>query len=168
MGDDLLYRAWFVTIGAQGVTYMNKALIGVLVIVVGGLVGWYVIKGGVGNMNTAPQQEAQNTPTISPADTGSDTTVVTGVTTVEYTDNGFSPKTITVKKGTKVTFTNNSSTSMWVASDVHPTHQLLPGFDELTSAAKGGSYAYTFAKVGTWTYHNHVNPTMRGTVVVTE
>jgi hypothetical protein len=57
---------------------------------------------------------------------------------------------------------------MWVASAVHPTHLLLPGFDELKSTGKGGTYEYTFVKVGTWQYHNHVNPSDTGSVVVTE
>jgi hypothetical protein len=57
---------------------------------------------------------------------------------------------------------------MWVASAVHPTHQLLPGFDQLASVAKGGTYEYSFAKVGTWKYHNHMKPTDFGGVVVTE
>jgi hypothetical protein len=33
---------------------------------------------------------------------------------------------------------------------------------------KDGAYEYTFVKVGTWHYHNHVNPADAGAVVVTE
>jgi len=87
---------------------------------------------------------------------------------VTFTDSGFSPKTVTVSSGSTVAFMNESTGGMWVASDVHPTHQLLPGFDAQKSVAKGGSYEYTFTKVGTWTYHNHVAPTQTGTVVVTK
>ena len=87
---------------------------------------------------------------------------------VTFTDSGFSPKSVTVSSGSTVAFMNESTGGMWVASDVHPTHQLLPGFDAQKSVAKGGSYEYTFTKVGTWTYHNHVAPTQTGTVVVTK
>lgn len=86
---------------------------------------------------------------------------------VQYGDSGFTPNTVSVKAGTTVRFSNQSSRGMWVASAVHPTHQLLPGFDQLQSVGKGGTYEYTFAKVGTWKYHNHVNATDTGTVVVT-
>ena len=51
-------------------------------------------------------------------------------TVVTYTDTGFAPLSVTIKKGTTVTFVNESSRGMWVASAVHPTHQLLPGFDQ--------------------------------------
>jgi len=87
---------------------------------------------------------------------------------VEYTDSGFTPVSISVEKGTTVTFVNRSSGGMWVASDVHPTHQILPSFDQLRSVLNGGTYEYTFEEVGTWKYHNHVAPSDRGAVVVTE
>lgn len=157
---------------------MNKLLIGVMVIVIGGVAGWYLFRG---DMKLPGMQIAPNT--ITPAPTGTDTDVVIteestvsgnskgGVetqATVTYTDSGYTPATVTVKKGTKVTFKNESTKSMWTASGVHPTHQLLPGFDQLKSVTKGGMYEYTFSKVGTWKYHNHVNPTDGGTVVVTD
>jgi plastocyanin len=87
--------------------------------------------------------------------------------TVDYTDKGFSPKSITVKMGTTVTWTNKGKESMWVASAPHPAHTDLPGFDELKGATSGGIYSYTFAKVGNWKYHNHLKPADTGVVVVT-
>ncbi|MBI3577003.1 cupredoxin domain-containing protein [Candidatus Gottesmanbacteria bacterium] len=157
----------------------TKLIVGLLVVIAGLGLGWYVLKGGSGGSmmkktetTVAPSAgEVVVTSTIPPVPETSAGTEKGGVmtkVTVTLTDSGFSPKIITVKKGTTVTFVNGSSASMWVASDVHPTHQLLPGFDELTSVAKGGSYDYTFVKVGTWTYHNHLSPSDKGTVVVTE
>lgn len=92
--------------------------------------------------------------------------VVAAKSAVDYTDNGFTPKSITVKVGTTVTWTNKASDKMWVASAPHPTHTALPGFDELSGADKGGSYSYTFTKVGNWKYHNHLDPKDFGAVVV--
>jgi len=86
--------------------------------------------------------------------------------TVAYNDQGFTPAVLTVKAGTAVTFVNQSSGTMWVASNPHPTHTDLPGFDEHTAVPNGGTYTYTFVKAGTWGYHNHVNPSDGGTVVV--
>lgn len=86
--------------------------------------------------------------------------------TITYTDSGFLPDTITIKAGTTVSFVNQSSSEMWVASNPHPTHTDLPGFDEKESVANGGSYQFTFNQLGTWGYHNHNNPGNKGEVVV--
>lgn len=85
---------------------------------------------------------------------------------VTYTDSGFSPKTITIKKGDSITFVNQSSGDMWVASNPHPVHTDYPAFDEKASVQKGGSWSFTFGQAGTWGYHNHKNPSSSGTVVV--
>lgn len=105
----------------------------------------------------------QQTPS---ANAPSQPAVMNNTNTITYTDNGFSPQTITVKVGTPVTFVNQSSTGMWVASNPHPVHTDLPGFDEKQSVDSGGSYTYTFEKVGSWGFHNHRNPSDGGTVIV--
>lgn len=157
---------------------MNKLMIGVLIVLVGGVAGWYFFRSGgkfpgmqIGKETVIPAPSvADENVTIteeSPV-VGSEKGGVIGAVVVTYTDNGYAPSTITVKKGTTVIFRNNSTGMMWTASGVHPTHQLLPGFDELKSVANGGTYEYTFAKVGKWQYHNHVNASDQGYVIVTE
>ena len=155
----------------------NKIFIGLVVLAVGALAGWYFLKG------SAPTMPATDTSLVTPSPAGSNlgapadnsaagTSSVDkgGVATrvvVTLTDTGFAPSP-TVKVGTTVTFVNESSRQMWVASDPHPTHVNLPGFDQLTGVEKGGTYEYTFAKVGTWGFHNHLNPSAKGTVIVTQ
>lgn len=151
---------------------MNKFFIGLLVIIAGGVFGWYYFNGGASKSvnNNAMTGPSTVTETGTPAGASGvmeETKPVT-TTNVSYSDSGFSPAKITVKKGTAVTFTNQSAGKMWVASDVHPTHLLLPGFDQFKGENKGATYTYIFGKVGTWTYHNHESPTMTGTVIVTE
>jgi len=85
--------------------------------------------------------------------------------TITYNESGFSPNSLTVKVGTTVTFTNQGTGSMWVASNPHPTHTDLPEFDEKSSAA---NYSFTFTKAGTWGFHNHKNPGQGGTIIVTD
>jgi len=85
---------------------------------------------------------------------------------VNYTNSGFEPKEITVLIGTAVIFKNESDGGMWVASAIHPTHNIYPEFDELKSVKKGESYTFVFDQVGTWKYHNHVNSSKTGTVTV--
>jgi plastocyanin len=87
-------------------------------------------------------------------------------TTVMYTDEGFSPNPVAINVGDTVEFVNNSSSGMWVASAVHPTHEELPGFDQNESVGEGGTYRFTFTEAGTWNYHNHANPEDTGSVVV--
>lgn len=86
--------------------------------------------------------------------------------TVTHNDSGFSPKSVTVKVGDTVRFTNASDDLMWVASDFHPTHTKLSGFDEKNAAGKGGSYEFIFTKSGTWSYHNHIQTSETGSVIV--
>ncbi|TSC79227.1 MAG: Uncharacterized protein G01um101425_727 [Candidatus Peregrinibacteria bacterium Gr01-1014_25] len=85
---------------------------------------------------------------------------------VVYTNDGFSPRVLTIKKGEAVTFRNDTTTEMWVASDQHPTHTLLPNFDALKGFAQGETYAHTFTQLGSWGYHNHLRAAHQGTIVV--
>jgi len=151
----------------------NKIFVGLIVLAAGVLAGWYFLKGTPTPVTT--QVEATPTPSgsnlgvpenASGAANGLDKGGVAARSVVTFTDTGFAPSPVTVKAGTIVTFVNESSGNMWVASDPHPTHTLLPGFDELKNVTRGGTYEYTFVKVGTWTYHNHPNSSVKGTVVV--
>ena len=103
--------------------------------------------------------------------------------TVTYTDTGFSPASVTVTEGQTVTWVNQSSKQMWVASARHPDHTVYDSstkdahcaagytgavpFDECKGDTAGASYSFTFTKAGDWKYHNHVNAADFGTVVVT-
>ena len=100
--------------------------------------------------------------------------------TVTYTNKGFEPNTVQIKPGDTVEWRNTSDKLMWVASDPHPSHTDLPGFDErgidsdqtkyfipvAYAHSKVTRYEYTFLKVGSWHYHNHLIPNDRGVVIV--
>jgi plastocyanin len=88
--------------------------------------------------------------------------------TVVYTNEGYSPKEITVKKGETVKFINMSDRRVWTASDEHPAHTIYPEFDQKTAAGRGNEYTFKFDRVGTWGFHNHSNAKHLGTVTVTE
>ena len=107
----------------------------------------------------------------TPADGEGDGTENGGITfalvhTITYTDDGYSPKTLTIKAGEIVDFENNSSVEVWTASDVHPDHELLPEFDSLSGYKPGETYSFTFETPGSWTYHNHLNPSQTGIIIV--
>jgi plastocyanin len=153
---------------------MNKMIIGLLVIVLGGVAGWYFLKGTPAKTTIPTYTTNETTPSMSDTYTSTGAAMegqapaTSSKVAIVYSDTGFSPAKVTVKKGTTVSFTNQSSGEMWVASDVHPTHQLLPSFDAKKGMAKGSTYEYTFTKVGTWTFHDHIQETYVGSVVVTE
>ncbi|MDO8620623.1 MAG: cupredoxin domain-containing protein [bacterium] len=86
---------------------------------------------------------------------------------VNYTSTGFAPKTITVKKGETVVFENKTGKSASVASNDHPTHLIYPEFDQYKTDQRGkNEFKFTFTKVGSWSYHDHLNSNMTGTVIV--
>lgn len=135
---------------------MSKFIGLILIIVVLGAGGiWLFQNYGKEKLNPGTKNVSQQP--VAPSDA-----------VVSYTDSGFNPATITVKVGTAVTFINESSDQMWVASAVHPTHQELPGFDQLESVGTGKEYVYTFTKVGNWRFHNHLSSGNRGVVNVVE
>ena len=70
----------------------------------------------------------------------------------------FSPATTTVKVGTKVTWTNQDSTTHHVVSDT--------GAFDSGNLNNGQSYSFTFTKAGSYPYHCSIHPSMTGTIIV--
>jgi len=86
--------------------------------------------------------------------------------TVTYTDKGFTPAILSVKKGQTVTFVNNSSAKLWVSANPSPSASDYPAFNQKTGIANGASWTFTFEKTGTWFYHNHYSPAKGAKIVV--
>ena len=93
---------------------------------------------------------------------------------ISYTARGFEPKTVTVKNGDAIRFTNNSSEDLWVAStgasgSVYPGTDKECGqssFDTCHVLKHGEFWEFTFTTSGTWSYQNNRDTTMTGTVIV--
>jgi plastocyanin len=173
----------------------NKAIILALLILIV-LVGGYFIFAGKKQQPSLPSSETINPPSTvppstpeepssdkpSPQPSGSQDTSVPQAkeNVITYTDSGYSPKTLTVKSGETVTFKNESSSSMWPASAVHPSHRVYSGtslsehcpdingtaFDACKGYLPGQTWSFKFDKVGSWKYHDHLNPTHTGTIEV--
>ncbi len=111
------------------------------------------------------------TPTVSPTTNASQSAQITASPSamqamsknvVEVTANGFSPVTITIKKGDLVTFKNTISPPSWPATALHPSHNVYPGssitkcgtseektiFDACRGIAQGKEWSFTFNNVG--------------------
>lgn len=90
------------------------------------------------------------------------------VWTITYTKNGTDITNLTIKVGDTVIFINQDGLPHWPASDPHPIHTICPGFDALRSLAKGESYSYAFKIVKTCPFHDHLNPSVRGRIIITQ
>ncbi len=91
----------------------------------------------------------------------------TSTPVVLLTDDGFVPKRLDVDQGQLVRFVNRSEKRMWVASSIHPTHEIYPELDAKAPTPTGGDWFFTFDEVGFWRYHNHMASEKAGIVVVT-
>lgn len=79
--------------------------------------------------------------------------------------NGFEPKVLRIKKGEDVIWMNATQKNANVSSDNHPDHTLFP-FLNVGNIKKETSASVVFKEAGTFTYHNHLNPSQTGTVIV--
>lgn len=121
----------------------------------------------IANPSSAPTT-TQNEATGSTAETDANNAGSTAETaTITYTDNGFTPATLTVKKGTKVTVVNSSSNPVQFSSDDHPTHRLDPEIN-MSELAPGENGSFTVTTVGTHGFHDHIDDSKTGTPIVTE
>ena len=138
----------------------NKLILGVIIIVA--IVGGFVLMGG-------KKTQTENNPTQMVLPTGpkrEPTFVQVGETiSVEVTDSGFLPASLTVKLNTRVKWTNKTDKAISINSDDHPTHKLYPKIN-LSEVLSGTSVSTIFDKSGTYTYHDHYNPTRTGKIVV--
>lgn len=155
-----------------------KGLIIVVIIIIIAIGGFLLLRDGSDKADLQTDETVdvvdENSPTLDtnnmPAtdvddidETAVEADTTPEVMVVTYTTAGFEPKNITVSKGQIVRFVNEGTGKMWVASDEHPSHKILPEFDQLSI---GDSYEFKFETTGTWKYHNHVNPSAIGTITV--
>ena len=126
----------------------------VLYVVIGAivyaLVYYFVFakKGGY-NYNQPGQTQTQTTPS---------TPQTAAKNVVEIKNFAFTPATLTVKVGDKVTWTNQDSASHTATADDNSFNTGV-----LTTGQSG---SVTFSKAGTYTYHCTIHPGMKGTIVV--
>lgn len=79
---------------------------------------------------------------------------------VSIDDVGFQATSVTVTKGSMVTWINDGTLQHSIEGD--------DGGPDSEVLAHGETYSYTFNTAGTYTYHCSFHPTMVGVIVVTE
>jgi len=102
--------------------------------------------GGSGGYNNGGNNNGNNPPPVA------NSVTMAGMT--------FGPGTLTVTKGTTVTFINNDNTTHTVTADDAT-------FDSGNIAA-GKSYTHTFNVAGTFDYHCQIHSPMKASITVTE
>jgi plastocyanin len=85
--------------------------------------------------------------------------------TIIYNGSTYTLSAETVDAGTQVKITNTSDQQLDFASDPHPTHTQN---SELNAGdiGPGESKTITLNKTGTWGFHNHLNPSQKGSITV--
>ena len=161
---------------------MNKVILGIVIVLAVGVVAWFFFsqkevaapteESGMSQTNT----ENENITAGGGAGSASLADDMIDGVTVNYTDAGFEPKSVTIQRGQTVQFVNLSSRGMWVGSDSHPTHTNYPtksegdclgsSFDTCSSLPVGESWSFTFDETGSWGYHNHTQAGHRGAIIV--
>lgn len=141
----------------------TKIALGILSIVI--IAGAYLL---LSNTSTPKQVSVVPTPTQAIAPPSSRPTSEVKQASeviIEVTDSGYSPDTITIKKGTKVIWISRTDRMVTVHSDSHPTHTLYPKLN-LGSFITTKTVSVVLDEPGTYKYHNHLDASMTGTVIV--
>jgi plastocyanin len=124
------------------------------------------------------QQAAQPTPVPTKKPAAQANTQEDNI--IDITEFGFTPDEMAVKQGDAVIWVNKNQRKSWPASDAHPTHTLYPDsginkcgtpeaagiFDACKGLEENWTYIFVFREEGTWTYHDHLNPSFTGKIVV--
>lgn len=131
-------------------------VIGVLAILVIGGAAQILRSSSNDDKNTSP------TPTSSNA---TESKAPTAPILIRYTNSGFTPVKVSVKAGTQITILNDSSSELDFNSDPHPSHTDNAEFN-VGKIAQGEDKTFAVTKLGTWGYHNHLNPDDKGSIVV--
>lgn len=147
---------------------MNKKIISVAVIAAVVVVGILLVMRG-GTSSPAPESPKSTMPV--PDEEPSQFMVA-------FTDAGFSPSSLVVPAGAPVVFKNNGTRGVWVASNPHPVHTGYPGsdiencgagtemFDSCRVLNPGESWTLVFEELGAWGFHNHLQSSQTGTIIV--
>ncbi len=138
-------------------------IIAVIVLILGG--GAFALTRNKKPAAPTSSQTPASTDTTSTANSTTTNTENIGENTISYTSSGFSPASLTVKAGTTITIKNDSSRLLQFDSNPHPDHTDDPELN-VGTISPGKSKTVTVTTTGTHGYHNHLNSSDTGTIVV--
>lgn len=162
----------------------NLLWIIIAVVIIGGGYWWWSMSAqpdAMVNENAASAAPVTETAgTTTPETSATEPATSPQTVTVTYDGKTYTPATVTIKSGDTIMFKNTSGKNMWVASDEHPTHTEYDGTSRSAHCAAGytgekpfdqckaesADYSFTFMKAGAIEFHDHLNPSVHGTVTV--
>lgn len=89
------------------------------------------------------------------------------VYTVIYRSGIFSPTNLRIRAGDTVRFRNDTASEVRIVADLRAGQQ-NPEFDSIGPIPTGGTFSYTFAKVGLFGYHDYDDENHTGVIIVRE
>ena len=128
------------------------ALIIIIIIIIAAGVYIYSIQSSRTNVQTG----VNNSSNQSIGNNSSNMT--SAATTITIQNMTFNPDKITVRSGTNIQWINNDNTQHQIMSDT--------GSFQSNILNPGDSYNFFFAKTGIYGYHDALNPTVTGTIIV--
>jgi plastocyanin len=131
---------------------MKKSYLVILVVIVLAVGGYFIYK---------PKASTYSAPNSTSTSASSESVA----NTIVYSSTGFSPATMTVKAGIVLTIKNTSSSTLQMQSNPHPAHTDDNDLNVGTVAA-GSSKTFTVTKTGSFGFHNHLNPSDAGKIVI--
>ncbi len=134
---------------------MKNIIIAVVVILI--LVGGFLFLSSSKNSNNTSKTASSSSQT---ANAGA---------TIEFKDGVFSPSSVLIKSGTKITWVNRSPEEIQIGANPHPIHdgnRELSGGEFVLTLESGDSKSVTLNQTGTFSFHNHLQAGEGGTVIV--
>ncbi len=136
---------------------MNKALVGLAAVII-------IAVGAVAvTRNSNTNKTTPSTATSPPSSSQNNTQSTQD--TISYDGKSFNPAHLTVKSGTTVTIKNSSSENLQFQSNPHPVHTDDSDLN-VGVVAPGQSKTFTATQKGTFGYHDHLNPSEKGTITI--
>ncbi len=138
--------------------FIKGIVVSFFVVAVIVLAGFFFLRNG--STGEADQKTGQEK-----TDSTNQTTKQQMAGTITYVNGQFSPSSLTIKAGETVTILNKSNDTLDFSSDPHPAHT---DNSELNAGiiGPGETRTFTIAKAGSWKFHNHLESTERGEIVV--
>ena len=145
---------------------MNKNIVYVVLVIAAVILAlWYLLGSRPSYTSKTPPPQSTEIPS-QPKDSGATESAAMEKNVVKISSSGFLPKDITIKAGEEVTWVNEDSIDHQVNSVVHPTHQVYPPLNTVNLLKSGEKESLSFPDTGVYKYHDHLNPTLFGSVTV--
>ena len=146
---------------------MKKFVIVVVIIIVLGLVGLVIYFTTSSPSIACSPEDATRLSSAIPTSTSS--AEIAEQALITYKEGKFSPECVVVSSGTNITWVNQSDENIQIGADPHPIHtgnKEVSGGGFILELSPGESSSVTMSKIGKTGYHDHLNSSATGVIIV--